>query len=155
MSLCGANQSAACSSGTSRGRGNDLACHRGNQCRNGETTVCRSTNETINLSLSLENYAVAIGQVNPIPHQSDWCRAILSRHQSMKRWTVFLRFMTHTGINFDKKPGNAEKSIKLWSTKHALIDPVILNFDLLTPKPRHFYDIPRSFPITRFEHFGS
>jgi len=33
------------------------------------------------------------------------------------------------------------------SVKNALIDHVTLTFDLSTPKPFHFQDIPRSFHI--------
>jgi len=33
------------------------------------------------------------------------------------------------------------------SMQNGLTDPVILTFDLLTPKAYHFEHIPRSFPI--------
>ena len=33
------------------------------------------------------------------------------------------------------------------SMQNRLIDPVILTFDLLTPKAHHFEYIPRSFPV--------
>jgi len=33
-------------------------------------------------------------------------------------------------------------------------DPVTLAFDLLTPKSYHFEYIPKSFPYSKFEHFG-
>ena len=39
--------------------------------------------------------------------------------------------------------------------KNAVIDPVTLTFDLSTPKPCHFQDIQRSFPVPCLNTLGS
>jgi len=44
--------------------------------------------------------------------------------------------------------------IMIISVKNALIDPVTLTFDLLTPKPHYFEDISRSFPTPSLNTLG-